>query len=82
LTWYNEHHPSIGLTVSRKTFKLTVNPQKRSFFSRHPSKMQIDLAVKKFQGTERFHMTTRGHIGAQKNETAAMLVFQNQSRSR
>ena len=37
--------------------------------------MQIDLAVKKFQGTERFRMTTRGHIGAQKNETAAMLVF-------
>ena len=28
--------------------------------------MQIDLAVKKFQGTERFRMTTRGHIGVQK----------------
>ena len=41
--------------------------------------MQIGLAVKKFQGTERFHMTTRGHIGVQKNETAAILVFQNQS---
>ena len=38
--------------------------------------MQIDLAVKKFQGTERFHMTTRSHIGVQKNETTAMLVFQ------
>ena len=41
--------------------------------------MQIDLAVKKFQGTERFRMTTQGHIGVQKNETAAMLVSQNQS---
>ena len=64
----------MGLTVSRQTLKLTVSPQKC-----HPSKMQIGLAVKKFQGTERFHMTTRGHIGVQKNETAAILVFQNQS---
>ena len=41
--------------------------------------MQIDLAVKEFQGTERFRMTTQGHIRVQKNETAAMLVSQNQS---
>ena len=64
----------MGLTVSRQTLKLTVSPQKR-----HPSKMPIGLAVEKFQDTERFHMTTQGHIGLQKNETAAMLVFQNQS---
>ena len=30
--------------------------------------MQIGLAVKKFQGTERFRMTTQGHIGVQKME--------------
>lgn len=66
----------MGLTVSRQTLKLTVSPQKRSFFSRHPSKMKIGLAVKKFQGTERFHLTTRGHVGVQKNETTAMLMFQ------
>ena len=38
--------------------------------------MKIGLAVKKFQGTERFHLTTRGHVGVQKNETTVMLMFQ------
>ena len=41
----------MGLTVSRQTAKnLTVNRQKKGKFYRQPSKKQLLLAVKRFQG--------------------------------